>query len=106
MGPNSTNNGADNPVNAFAMNGTSNLFVGGSFTVVGGSISANNVASWDGISWDILGNSTNNGIGGGTFIPQVEAFAINSRLLFIGGDFSLNAGEICSPFITSYGKMS
>ena len=60
---------------------TNNLFVGGSFTSVdGNSISANNIASWDGNSWNILGtNSTNNGVNG-----YVSALAMNgTNQLFV-----------------------
>ena len=62
-------------VNALAMNGTQQLFVGGSFWLVGGSIFANNIASWNGNSWSILGNSANNGVGSGS--DSVYALAMN-----------------------------
>ena len=68
------------------MNGTNQLFVGGYFISVDGSlISANNIASWDGNSWNILGtNSTNNGVNG-----VVYALAMNgTNQLFVGGQFS------------------
>ena len=67
LGFNSTSNGVGGVTYALAMNGTNNLFVGGSFSSVdGSSISANNIASWNGNSWNILGsNSTNNGVGVG-----------------------------------------
>ena len=59
------------------MNGTNNLFVGGQFSSVdGSSILANNIASWDGNSWNYLGsNSTNNGALGGTY-PFVSVFLL------------------------------
>ena len=41
MGTNSTNNGVNNQVNALAMNGTNNLFVGGQFTGVGEGVGTN-----------------------------------------------------------------
>ena len=61
LGTNSTNNGANIIVYALAMNGTHNLFVGGSFSSVdGNSISANHIASWNGISWSTFGTGSNN----------------------------------------------
>ena len=87
-------------VYALAMNGTNNLFVGGSFSSVdGSSISTNYIASWNGNSWNILGsNSTNNGVSG-----TVNALAMNgTNNLFVGGLFSITLDGICSPFISSY----
>ena len=77
MGSNSTNNGVNGIVYALAVNGTNNLFVGGQFTSVdGSSILANNIASWNGNSWNILGsNSTYNGATG--YYSAVYALAMN-----------------------------
>ena len=101
MGTSSTNNGADNQVNALAMNGTNNLFVGGSFTSIdGNSISAKSIASWDGNSWNILGsNSTNNGVD-----SIVYALAMNgTNNLFVGGSFtSVNGPSISAYDIASW----
>ena len=101
LGTNSTNNGASNQIRALTMNGTSNLFVGGSFTSVDGySISANYIASWNGNSWNILGtDSTNNGVNG-----LVNALAMNgTNNLFVGGSFTQTGdGVICSSSIASF----
>ena len=97
LGTDLTNNGVDYGVYALAMNGTNQLFVGGSFTHVDGSlISANNIASWNGNSWSILGsNSTNNGVEGGT--DAVYALAMNGiNQLFVGGSFSSVDGSLIS----------
>ena len=84
------------------MNGTNNLFVGGSFTSIDGlSISANYIASWDGNSWNILGtNSTNNGVNN-----IVNILAMNgTNNLFVGGRFTSTFDDLCSPYIASLGK--
>ena len=102
LGTNSTNNGVNGIVYSLAMNGTSNLFVGGYFSSVdGGSISANNIASWNGNSWNILGkNSTNNGI---NISGQINALAMNgTNQLFVGGLFSIVDGSILANNIATW----
>ena len=105
LGTNSTNNGVNGTVYALAMNGTNQLFVGGQFSSAnGGSVSANNIASWDGNSWIFLGaNSTNNGVGvGGS--DTVYALAMNgTNQLFVGGRFSsVDGGSISANNIASW----
>ena len=98
--------GGTNPiVNALAMNGTNQLFVGGSFTSVDGAVIsthlANNIASSDGNSWNILGStSTNNGVNG-----IVQALAMNgTNNLFVGGNFTSTFNGICSPYVSLFGR--
>ena len=100
MGSTSTNNGVIGTVYALAMNGTNNLFVGGQFSSVDGSLlSASNIASWNGNSWNILGsNSANNGVN-----SIVYALAMNgTNNLFVAGQFShvdglsISANQIAS----------
>ena len=85
-----TNNGVgvggSDTVYALAMNGTNQLFVGGRFSSVdGGSISANNIASWDGNSWNFLGSdSINNGVD-----ARVTTLVMNeTNNLLVGGQFT------------------
>ena len=105
LGINSTNNGVGGTVNALAMNGTNQLFVGGQFTSVdGNSILANNIASWNGNSWNILGiNSTNNGVGiGGTSFVKVLAMN-GTNQLFVGGSFTnVDGGSTPANYIASW----
>jgi hypothetical protein len=54
-------NGASNSVYAMtSYNG--NLVIGGYFTQVGGNISANRVASWNGATWSAVGNGVSGGV--------------------------------------------
>jgi hypothetical protein len=50
--------GTDGPVWAALVDGSGDLYIGGSFTVVGG-IVANGVAKWDGTNWSALGSGVN-----------------------------------------------
>ena len=96
-----TNNGANNWVNAIAINGTNNIFVGGSFTsVAGGSTTAHYVASWNGNSWNTLGTgSANNGVDN-----SVYALAMNgTNQLFVGGQFTSALGRsLLANYIASW----
>jgi len=70
------------------VDGSGNLFVGGDFTQVGGSISASRVARFNGTSWSALGSPTN-GVDN-----TVHALAVSgSGTLFVGGNFT-QAGSI------------
>ena len=69
------------------------LVVGGYFTSVdGNSISANNIASWDGNSWATFGTESNN---------EIYAIAMNSGgdSYFIGGKFTTTPDGFCGPYL-------
>jgi trimeric autotransporter adhesin len=56
------------------------LYVGGLFQFAGdGSISANNIAKWNGTAWSSVGTGTNG---------EVRCFAVIGNNLYIGGDFT------------------
>lgn len=66
-----------------------NLYVGGSFTNAG-SVAANNVAKWNGQSWEALGNGIRY-LGGGLvnyYPPTVTSFYKQGTNLFVGGIFT------------------
>ena len=103
LGINSTNNGvvagSNSVVHALAMNGTNQLLVGGYFTSIdGGSILANNIASWNGNSWHSFGIGSN---------AQISAIVVNfSNFFFLGGDFTLHLMDFVHPiwFKVFFGK--
>jgi trimeric autotransporter adhesin len=68
----------------FAVSG-SNVYAGGSFTNAGG-VAANNVAKWDGNSWNALGSGVA-ADGGGVF-----ALAVSGSNVYAGGVFSSAGG--------------
>ena len=70
-------------VYALAVSGT-DLYVGGSFTKVGGTIDANNVARWDGNNWSPLGAGTDG---------DVNALTVLGNDLYAGGAFAM-AGDV------------
>ena len=81
-----TNNGVDGIVNALLMNGTSTLYLGGSFVSYGGGASdAYYVAYWDGGQFQSLGNSASTELNG-----TVYALALGATDLYVGGAFTGN----------------
>src|SRR5438876_9781255 len=50
--------GANGSVNAAVVDGSGNLYIGGSFTMVG-EVFATNIARWNGSSWSALGAGMN-----------------------------------------------
>ncbi len=82
--------GASNSVYAFAVDGSGNIYVGGSFSSING-ISANRVAKWNGSVWSSLGSgtgSTGNGVSLGGSGGFVNDLAVQGNNLYVGGAFS------------------
>ena len=67
---------------AAVVDGSGNLYVGGSFTIAGG-VFATNIAKWNGSTWSALGS----GVGG-----EVWALAVSGRDLYVGGWFTTAGG--------------
>lgn len=80
-------NGVNKPVRALQADG-STLYVGGDFTLAGGSLRALHVARWNGHSWAnaVGGSALNEGLDG-----PVHALALGDDLLHAGGDFTKEA---------------
>jgi hypothetical protein len=77
---------ADRPsVSALAVSGDK-LYVGGFFTLAGGS-DANYIAQWDGNNWSAVGS----GVGG--FSPAVSALAVSGGSLYVAGSFTTAGGN-------------
>ena len=75
--------GVNAEVDAMAVDGAGKLYVGGHFTVTGGS-SANYVAKWDGSEWSSLGSGLNG---------PVTALAVSGNDLYAGGFFTTAGGN-------------
>lgn len=73
----------DNTIRALAVDGSGNVYAGGSFTSIVG-VSANRIAKWDGSSWSALGS----GMDG-----SVYAVACNGNDVYAGGWFSTAGGS-------------
>ncbi len=77
--------GVNGPVNALAMSGSGDVFVGGAFTQanVGAAVNANNVAKWNNGAWSAL-----SGAGGQGVNNEVKALTVNGSDVYLGGLFS------------------
>ncbi|GAB3857170.1 hypothetical protein GCM10028822_30440 [Hymenobacter terrigena] len=75
-------NGVGDDVNALAVAGNGDVYVGGRFTQAGGA-TANRVAKWNGTAWSSLGTGPANGVG-----DDVNALAVATNGdVHTGGDF-------------------
>jgi hypothetical protein len=84
-------NGVSGAVRAVAADGQGNVYVGGSFIVVGGiSTPVNNIARFNTQTntWSTLGTGSSNGVSGG----GVSALAVVGNEVFVGGDFTSAGG--------------
>ena len=79
-------NGIDGNVSAIAVDGSGNVYAGGSFSVAG-SIFVNHIAKWDGTSWSPLGAGVNG---------SVYAIAISGQDVYVGGYFTTAGGIAAS----------
>ena len=75
--------GANGNVYAAVVDSADNLYIGGSFSTVGG-IAVANVAKWNGSSWVALGSGVND---------VVNALAVSDTSLYAGGDFTTAGGN-------------
>ncbi|MGI4866262.1 MAG: T9SS type A sorting domain-containing protein [Janthinobacterium lividum] len=77
-------NGLDDTAGALAIDGSGNVYLGGSFTTVAG-LAAGHVAKWDGTNWSTLGTGLNG---------NVYALALDGAgNLYAGGEFN-RAGNL------------
>ena len=94
--------GTDGQVQAIAMDGSGNLYIGGQFTVAG-KILANNIAKWNGSTWSALGSGVSGlGYNGyGDYSTFVDALAVSGNTLYAGGCFT-NAGGVAANYIAQW----
>lgn len=84
--------GLGDVVEAIAISG-SDVYVGGSFPDAGGNTNADNIARWDGSTWNALGSGLNNG---------VKTIAISGSNVYVGGFFTDAGGNIHADFIARW----
>src|SRR4051812_15679022 len=73
-------------VRALSVYGT-NLFAGGDFTNIGGSVGIKRIARWNGTAWSALASP--NGVNG-----PVTSFTVWGSMLYLGGGFSYASGTL------------
>jgi hypothetical protein len=86
----SLGSGLNGIVRAMAVSG-SNIFVGGDFSIAGGS-NVNFVAKWDGSAWSSLGSGMNS---------NIFALAMSGSDLYAGGNFTV-AGGVNANYIAKW----
>jgi hypothetical protein len=80
--------GANGIVNAVAVDGSGNVYVGGTLDVIG-TVMANSIAKWDGNAWSTLGSGMT---GSASYPRQVLALAVSGTNLYAGGWFTAAGG--------------
>jgi len=76
--------GANNTVEATAVDGAGNLYIGGVFTIVGNTY-ITNLAEWNGSSWSTVGSGVNG---------AVSALLVSGGNLYAGGSFTIAGGNV------------
>jgi len=95
--------GVSGYVYAIAIDGQGNVYVGGSFGVVGGLVTpVSNIALYNPSTntWSQLGTGTNNGVSGGS-PTSVNALAVLGNDLYVGGNFT-QAGGVSANYVARY----
>jgi hypothetical protein len=88
--------GANDPVSAAVADGSGNLYIGGSFSLVG-DVVANRIAKWNGSSWSALGSGMEWG--------AVYALALSGDDLYAAGRFT-TAGGVAATNIARWNGSS
>jgi hypothetical protein len=86
LGPSESLTGSGTFVNAIAVDPSGRIFAGGTFQDAGGNPNTDNLAMWNGTSWQSF-------CGGGTFNGPVDSLQIIGSFLYVGGSFSNFAGQ-------------
>ncbi|MCS6888813.1 MAG: hypothetical protein NZQ09_11435, partial [Chloroflexus sp.] len=100
LGSSSSGNGVLNRhVEALAIDGNGNLYVGGWFTDVAGIAEADYVARWNGTAWSALGSY---GSGNGALSGAVFDIHVTASSVYVGGNFTDVAGIAAADYIARW----
>jgi hypothetical protein len=98
LGPDSSNNGVNDKVMAIAISGN-DIYVGGYFTSLGDSTSANHIAKWNSSTkkWSVLPSGSSNGVNN-----YVNTIAISGSDVYVGGDFTQLGDSTSANYIAKW----
>jgi hypothetical protein len=103
LGSNGAGDGALNGyVDAIAISGT-DVYLGGTFYVVGGNPMINGIAKWGGGAWSALGSNGSGGAALGS--GYARAFVVSGTDLIVGGAFANAGGIPQADYIATWGMV-
>jgi hypothetical protein len=96
-------NGVNHYVYTIAVNhkgaGKSDVYVGGNFTTLGDSTSANNITKWNGSKWEVLSDSSANGVNG---MVLALAYSPTEGKMYAGGSFTIIGADTNAFYIAMF----
>ncbi|GAA4049516.1 hypothetical protein GCM10022409_40140 [Hymenobacter glaciei] len=95
-----TSNGVSQYINALAVAGNGDVYVGGNFNQAGGTV-ATRVAKWNGTAWSPLASGRNNGLNTDNFSQSYALAVAGNGNVYAGGNFT-EAGDASASGVAKW----